>query len=155
MTDDTQQTQEPDRPGQLKIIGWREWLALPDLGIAKIKAKIDTGAQTSSLHVATQEFFERDGKSLIRFTTIPAQGDSSEIVECEAEIVGFRSVRSSTGHSQKRPVIVTPVEFTGESWPIEFTLADRSAMDFRMLLGREALRGRFLVDAGKSFSDGE
>jgi hypothetical protein len=144
-----------DESGPLKILGWREWVSLPDLGIARIKAKIDTGAQTSSLHAATHETFERDGKFLVRFTTMPVQRDAEVTVECEAEVAGFRSVRSSTGHSEERPVIVTTVEVCGESWPIEVTLADRSAMGFRMLLGREALRGRFLVDAGKSFLAGE
>ena len=151
MTDHTHHTDESDHSGALKILGWREWLSLPDLGIAKIKAKIDTGAQTSSLHAATQETFQRDGMSFVRFTTMPVQGDASEFVECEAEVVGFRRVRSSTGHSHQRPVIVTTAEVSGESWPIEVTLADREGMSFRMLLGREALRGRFLVNAEESF----
>ena len=155
MTDHTHHTDESDHPGALKILGWREWLSLPDLGIAKIKAKIDTGAQTSSLHAATQETFQRDGMSFVRFTTMPVQGDASEIVECEAEVVGFRRVRSSTGHSHQRPVIVTTAEVSGESWRIEVTLADREGMSFRMLLGREALRGRFLVNAEESFLAGE
>jgi hypothetical protein len=157
MTDQETHNEAEDRgPGDAaKVLGWREWLSLPDLGIARIKAKIDTGAHTSSLHAAELVTFERDGKSFVRFTAMPIQRDDDMAVGCEAEVIGFRKVRSSTGQSHERPVIVTTMEVCGESWPIEVTLADRNEMGFRMLLGREALRRRFLVDAGKSFLAGE
>lgn len=155
MTDQGSHSGAESRSRSAKLLGWREWLSLPDLGIARIKAKIDTGAQTSSLHATTQETFQRGGKTFVRFTTMPVQGDTSELVECEAEVVGFRRVRSSTGHSHQRPVIVTTAEVSGESWRIEVTLADREGMSFRMLLGREALRGRFLVSVEESFLAGE
>ncbi|MEQ9406820.1 MAG: ATP-dependent zinc protease [Fuerstiella sp.] len=136
------------------VIGWREWLRLPDLGIRHVKAKIDTGARSSSLHAFDIKPFDQDGKVRVRFSVHPLQRSSRQTIKCEADVLEFRSVRSSTGHAQKRPVIVTTVEALGQIWPIEVTLANRDAMGFRMLLGREAVRGRFLVDAGKSFYSG-
>lgn len=137
------------------VIGWREWLELPDLGIRKVKAKIDTGARSSSLHAFDVKTIERDGKQFARFKVHPLQRNSKKTVECEAEILEFRMVKSSTGHAQKRPVILTTVEALGDEWTIELTLANRDEMGFRMLLGREAVRGRFLVDAGKSYYSGQ
>ena len=136
------------------VIGWREWVGLPDLAIRRVKAKIDTGARSSSLHAFDAKTFVRDGKTFVRFRVHPLQRDSKKSVGCEAEVLGFRTVRSSTGHSQKRAVIVTTIELLGRSWPIELTLANRDEMGFRMLLGREGIRGRFLVDTGKSFYGG-
>ena len=136
------------------IIGWREWVGLPDLGIGAVKAKIDTGARSSSLHAFDASTFLRGRKTFVRFRVHPLQRDSKAKIECEAEVLDFRMVRSSTGHAQKRAVIVTTVEILGKSWPIELTLANRDQMGFRMLLGREGIRGRFLVDAGKSFYGG-
>lgn len=137
------------------VIGWREWVELPDLGIRKVKAKIDTGARSSSLHAFDVKTIERDGKQFARFKVHPLQRNSKKTVVCEAEILEFRMVKSSTGHAQKRPVILTTVEALGEEWTIELTLANRDDMGFRMLLGREAVRGRFLVDAGNSFFSGQ
>lgn len=137
------------------VIGWREWLELPDLGIRKVKAKIDTGARSSSLHAFDVKTVERNGKQFAQFKVHPLQRNTKKTVTCEAEILEFRMVKSSTGHAQKRPVIVTTVEVLGEEWPIELTLANRDEMGFRMLLGREAVRGRFLVDAGISFYSGQ
>jgi len=137
------------------VIGWREWVELPDLGIRKVKAKIDTGARSSSLHAFDVKTVERDGKQFAQFKVHPLQRNTKKTVTCEAEILEFRMVKSSTGHAQKRPVIVTTVEVLGEEWPIELTLANRDEMGFRMLLGREAVRGRFLVDAGISFYSGQ
>ncbi len=137
------------------VIGWREWLELPDLGIRKVKAKIDTGARSSSLHAFDVKTIERDGKQFARFKVHPLQRNSKKTVECEAEILEFRMVKSSTGHAQKRPVILTTVEALGDEWTIELTLANRDEMGFRMLLGREAVRGRFLVDAGNSYYSGQ
>lgn len=139
----------------LAIIGWREWTGLPDLGIEKVKAKIDTGARSSSLHAFDIKTIDQDGKTYVRFRVHPLQRNSRETVECRAEVLEYRLIRSSTGHAQKRPVIVTTIHVLGETWPIELTLANRVEMGFRMLLGREAVRGRFMVDSGKSFYGGQ
>lgn len=142
-------------PKSLPIIGWREWVALPELGVAKIKAKIDTGARSSSLHAFDVKVFERDGQSYVRFKVHPLQRSTKETIDVEAPVLEFRKVRSSSGHAGRRPVIVTTVEALGQSWPIELTLANRDAMGFRMLLGREAVRGRMLVDAQASYYGGQ
>ena len=139
---------------ELPLIGWREWVGLPDLGIKTIKVKVDTGARSSSLHAFKLQEFERDGVKWVRFHVHPVQRNSDESVELEAMVLEFRSVRSSSGKAEIRPVIVTNIELFGITWPVELTLARRDQMGFRMLLGREAFRGRFLVDAGKSFYGG-
>ncbi|MFG0336106.1 MAG: ATP-dependent zinc protease [Maioricimonas sp. JB049] len=139
--------------GPLPIIGWREWLALPDLGIAAVKAKIDTGARSSSLHVVHIEPYRQDGREFVRFKVHPLQRDSRTTVTATAEVLEFRRIRSSSGHATLRPVILTPVEVLGQRWKIELTLANRDEMGFRMLLGREAVRRRFLVDPGASYCD--
>ena len=137
------------------MIGWREWAALPQLGIAYIKPKIDTGARSSSLHASVVEEFERDGKTFVRFKVHPIQRNRDFGVKAEAEVLEYRNVRSSSGQKSRRPVILTEIEILGQRWPIELTLANRDEMGFRMLLGREAVRGRFLVDAGKSYYGGK
>ncbi len=139
----------------IQAIGWREWLALPDLGIDSIKAKIDTGARSSSLHAFSIRQFERDDRTWVRFKVHPIQRDSKTTLDVEAEVLEFRKVRSSSGHSNVRPVILTAVQWLGQSWQVELTLASRDEMGFRMLLGREAVRGRFMVDAGKSWYGGK
>ena len=142
------------QPVKLPIIGWREWVQLPQLGIAKIKAKIDTGARSSSLHAYDLKYEERDGKQWVRFKVHPRQRSSAGPVSAESEVLEFRKVRSSNGHVTKRPVIVTMVDILGELCESELTLANRDAMGFRMLLGREAIRGRLLVDSGASYLSG-
>lgn len=140
---------------RLPVIGWREWIALPDLGIRAIKAKVDTGARSSSLHAFEIEYFHRRGRERVRFRVHPLQRDTRLTVEAEAELLEFRHVRSSSGEASERPVVLTMVELLGERWPIELTLASRDAMGFRMLLGRQALRSRFVVDPGHSFLSGK
>ena len=137
------------------IIGWREWVGLPDFGIRHIKVKVDTGARSSSLHAFDMELFEREGVRWVRFKVHPVQRKSDKTVECEAEVLEFRSVRSSSGRAAKRPVIITNISMMDITWPVELTLASRDEMGFRMLLGREAFRRRFLVDAGKSYFGGK
>lgn len=132
-------------------MGWREWVALPDLGVGRIKVKVDTGARSSSLHAFDLEHFDRDGEGWVRFKVHPVQRSSRETVEVEAAVIERRSVKSSSGHEALRPVIATDVELGGERWTIELTLTRRDAMGFRMLLGRQAVRGRCLVDPGGSF----
>jgi hypothetical protein len=136
------------------IVGWREWVSLPALGIPSVKAKVDTGARSSSLHVFDVEHFRRGSRPFVRFRVHPRQRDVRTSVVAEAEVVADRYVRSSSGHRDRRPVIVTEVEVFETRWPIEITLANRDAMGFRMLLGREAVRTRFLVDAGRSYYGG-
>lgn len=139
----------------LPIIGWREWVALPQLGIAFIKPKIDTGARSSSLHASEIEEFSEGDRTFVRFKVHPIQRNKDFGVKAEAEVLEYRNVTSSSGQKSRRPVIVTDIEILGQRWPIELTLANRDAMGFRMLLGREAVRGRFLVDAGKSYHGGK
>lgn len=137
------------------IIGWREWVALPDLGIAAVKPKIDTGARSSSLHAMGIEEFRRSDALWVRFRVHPIQRNTQITVEAEAEVLEYRNVTSSSGQRSLRPVILTDIEVLGQRWPIELTLADRDSMGFRMLLGREAIRGRFFVDAGRSYYGGK
>ncbi|MFK7805309.1 MAG: ATP-dependent zinc protease [Anaerolineae bacterium] len=136
---------------QLPIIGWREWIGLPDFGIKAIKVKVDTGARSSSLHAVNLKEFEKDGEKWVRFHVYPKQRKKHGFLELEAKILEYRSVRSSNGKAKIRPVIVTNVSLLGQVWPIELTLASRNNMGFRMLLGREAMRKRFLVDSGSSY----
>lgn len=142
----------PKQP--LPVIGWREWVGLPDFGIARIKVKVDTGARSSSLHAFDMHEFRRDGVRWVRFRVHPVQRDNRTTVEVEAPVLEYRSVRSSSGKATLRPVILTTIELLGITWPVELTLASRDEMGFRMLLGREAFRRRFLVDAGRSYYGG-
>jgi len=139
---------------ELPTIGWREWVRLPDFGIKSIKAKVDTGARSSSLHAFDLQEFKRDGERWVRFNVHPVQRKRVNVVNVEAKILEFRSVRSSSGKAAVRPVIVTDLELLGHRWTVELTLANRDAMGFRMLLGREAIRKRFVVDVGRSYYGG-
>lgn len=143
------------RKQQLPVIGWREWVALPDLGIKSVKAKVDTGARSSSLHAFDVEQFEKNGELWVRFKVHPQQRDNKRTIKTEAKVLEMRSVRSSSGKASVRPVIVTSVTLLHETWPVELTLANRDEMGFRMLLGREAFRKKFLVDAGNSYYGGK
>ncbi len=135
----------------LSIIGWREIVALPELNVEQIKVKIDTGARSSALHAFKIEEFELNNQSMVRFQIHPRQRNNKYTILAEAELLEYRKVTSSVGHSQIRPVILTTVELGGKQWQIELTLTNRDVMGFRMLLGRQALRDRFLIDPGKSF----
>lgn len=140
----------PDLP----CVGWREWVALPALGVPAIKAKVDTGARSSSLHAFDVEEFLRKGVKMLRFVVHPFQRDSKTSIECEAPLLEHRRVRSSSGHSVERPVILTTLEVRGVQFEVEITLARRDQMGFRMLLGREAVRRRFVIDPGNSYYGG-
>ncbi|MBA3661457.1 MAG: ATP-dependent zinc protease [Gammaproteobacteria bacterium] len=133
------------------LIGWREWVKLPDLNIAQIKAKIDTGARTSALHAFSLEPFTEHGQEKIRFAIHPFQHDVKNITNCVADIVDRRVVTDSGGHEEERYVIQTMITIGIQSWPIEITLTERENMLFRMLLGRSALRKRFIVNPARSF----
>jgi hypothetical protein len=143
------------KPREKRIIGWREWVGLPDLGIAAIKVKIDSGARSSSLHAFNLSTFQRGSRTFARFSVHPFQRDSKRTIIAEAEVSEFRKVRSSSGHAALRPVIVTTMEILGEERKIELTLAKRDQMGFRMLLGRQAVRRRYLVDTGRSYYGGK
>ena len=135
----------------LAVLGWREWLALPEFGIDYIKAKIDTGARTSALHAFYLEPFTRDDKPWIRFGIHPRQRSTDEVVHCEAPVLDQRNVTDSGGHKEQRYVIKTPVRLGERLVDIEMTLTDRENMRFRMLLGRTAMRGHCVVDPQRSY----
>ena len=143
---------QPKQP--LPVIGWREWVALPDLGVQRVKVKVDTGARSSAIHAYDIERFRRGGRDMVRFRIHPLQRNDTKIVVAEAPVLDERHVRSSSGAADRRIVIETSVRLLGETWPIELTLATRDQMGFRMLLGRQAVRRRFWVDAGGSYYDG-
>lgn len=138
----------------LWVIGWREWVGLPDLEISAIKAKMDTGARSSALHAFNVRSFRQDGKDLVQFEVHPHQRSSRDAVLAEAELMDERNIKSSNGHEELRPVIGLRVQILNRAWDIELTLTNRDEMGFRMLLGRQALRSRFLIDPGKSYQAG-
>lgn len=133
------------------VVGWREWVALPALGVDRIKAKIDTGARTSTLHAFDIEVLKIRGKEVVRFKVHPLQRQSKRVIVCQADLVDERLVRSSSGHSTLRPVIMTRIQVGPWAWDIEITLTNRDKMGFRMLIGRQAIRKHLLVHPGKSF----
>lgn len=134
-----------------QVIGWREWIQLPTLEVPWIKCKVDTGARSSCLHAFNKKVVERDGQSWIRFSVHPVQRKQKPTYECEALITEYRKVKSSNGQTELRPVIMADVILLDRRWTIELTLSNRDEMGFRMLLGREAVKGRFLVDSGNSY----
>lgn len=136
---------------ELATVGWREWVCLPELGIDKIKAKIDTGARTSALHAFSLQPFTENGKNRITFEIHPLQHNTEMTITCTADVIDRRPVTDSGGHTEERFVIATPLVIAGQSWPIEITLTERENMLFRMLLGRSALRKRFIVNPARSF----
>lgn len=139
---------------ELKTTGWREWIALPELGISAIKAKVDTGAKTSCLHAFKLEPFQKNGAAWLKIWVHPHQGSNVEHI-CEAAVLEERDVTDSGGHKETRYVIETTMEASGLRFPVELTLTNRDTMKFRMLLGRQALNGRFLVNPEASFLFGE
>jgi hypothetical protein len=137
----------PNPPKRLPVVGWRELVDLPGIALSGIPAKIDTGARTSSLHARVLDRFERDGRPFVRFAV-----DWDEIAhEGEAVEVDVRGITSSNGETQMRYVIKTPLRIGNVEFRAELSLADRSDMKFPMLIGRTALRRRFVVDSGHSW----
>jgi hypothetical protein len=141
--------------GDLLTVGWREWLALPDLGLPAIKAKVDTGAKTSALHAFRVEPFVQDNSDWVRFWIHPVQRRDDIEVECISPMLEQREVTDSGGHRELRFVIATQLKIAQAEYPIQITLTNRDSMQFRMLLGREAMVSRIQVDPGRSYVCGK
>lgn len=137
------------------IVGSEEWFAIPNLGIPAIKARIDSGAKTSAIHAFNIQTFKRDGQPWVSFEVHPLQNNRRAVVRCESPVIDRRTVKSSTGTTEKRYVIKQTVAANGDSWDIELTLTNRDSMGYRMLFGREAMSGRVLVDPDESFRLGD
>ncbi|GLR76958.1 MULTISPECIES: ATP-dependent zinc protease family protein [Aliivibrio] len=133
------------------IVGWRESLSLPELGIKLIKAKVDTGAKTSCLHAFKVEPFTKDGEDWVRFWIHPEKRNNDFVQICEAKIFDQRSVKSSSGQEEMRYVIKTMIRLAGQEWPVQITLSNRETMVFRMLLGRTSMQDRIVVDPSSSY----
>jgi hypothetical protein len=134
----------------LALLGWREWISLPDLGVDKISAKVDTGAHTSSLYATHIKVFERDGKEFTKFRVTYGKTGKRKFATAEAPLVGFRKIKSSSGETEERPVIKTSLCIMGQCWQSEITLTSRQSMQFPMLLGRACLKKRFIVDPSRA-----
>ncbi|MEM6514245.1 MAG: ATP-dependent zinc protease [Pseudomonadota bacterium] len=135
----------------LAVFGWREWVELPELGLRHIKAKVDTGARTSSLHAFNIESVEENGRQRVVFDIHPVQNDAEQVVRCTAEVVDMRRVKNSGGQQTRRWVIETPIRVGDLQWTTEITLAARDDMKFRMLIGRTAMHGVATVDPSRSY----
>lgn len=133
------------------VLGWQEWIALPDLGLPAIKAKIDTGARTSALHAFLVEAFGPPDQPMVRFGIHPIPGRHDIEIYCAAPVVDRREVTSSNGEREVRYVIASTIEAGGRRWPVEITLTNREGMSYRMLIGRQAIRGDVVVDPSSSF----
>jgi len=141
-------------PAQSLLIGWQEWCALPRLGLPAVKAKIDTGARTSAIHAFDIATFRRGGELFVRFFIHPLQKNNEVEHVCTARVVDERSVMSSNGHKEHRYVIRTPICLGDQSWEIDITLSNRDPLTFRMLLGRNALKRRVIIDPSRSLCQG-
>jgi ribosomal protein S6--L-glutamate ligase len=137
------------------ILGSEEWCSFPALGIPTIKARVDSGAKTSALHALNIQPFTREGENWVKFDINPIQNNQKTILHCEALLVDKRIVKSSSGFREKRFVIQTLLKIGDANWPIQMTLTNRDSMGFRMLLGREAMSGRVLVDPERKYVLGQ
>ena len=139
----------------LLTFGWREWVSLPELGIKRIKAKVDTGARTSALHAFEVRPYSENGRDRVEFRMHPVQKNNDTVVTCTADVLDKRKVTDSGGHKEERFVIRTELQIGEHHWPIEATLTSRDDMLFRMLLGRTALKGRAQVNPSRSYVVGK
>lgn len=137
------------------VVGWREWVSLPDLNVPHIKAKIDTGARTSALHAFSVRTYTKKSVHRVKFLIHPYQNRTDIVKECTARIVDRRMVSDSGGHREKRYVISTTLMLGNEAWEVEMTLTNRDTMKFRMLLGRTAMENKIVVDPARSFLVGK
>jgi len=142
-------------PRELLTLGWREWVALPELGIPRIKAKVDTGARTSALHAFALRPFSEHGRERVEFQIHPLQKNLDTIIICTADVIDRRVVSDSGGHKEERFVIATLLAIGEYAWPIEMTLTSRDDMLFRMLLGRTAMERRAQVNPSLSYVVGK
>lgn len=131
-----------------KIIGWREWIDLPLLSLS-LKAKIDSGARTCALHATDIKISKKAHPHYVSFRSFSADGNKTQLYKLP--LLEFRHVRSSDGDVGERPVVAMPIILWGEITDVEVTLIDRSIMGFKMLIGRQAIRRRYLIDPGRSF----
>jgi len=138
----------------ITIAGWREWVGIPAAGIPWIKAKLDTGARSSSVHAYDVEVVGEGDDERVRFRIRPWQESEDDAVVVERPVHDRRLVRSSSGHAEERIVVILEIALMGRIVPAEVTLSNRDAMGFRMLIGREALRRGFVVDSARSFLGG-
>lgn len=136
------------------VIGWREWVAFPEIGIPGIKAKIDTGARSSALHTHDYEIFEGADGQRVRFNLHPLRGKET-MLSCEAPLLEFREVKDSGGHGERRPFIRARARIGDIEWEIDLSLTNREGMKFRMLLGRSALAGLFTIDPSANYLYGK
>ncbi|WP_018155817.1 ATP-dependent zinc protease family protein [Demetria terragena] len=139
---------------QTIVAGWREWVSLPGLGVPWLKAKLDTGARSSAIHAFHLSEFEREDATWVRFAVHPWQKSADDETWMELPLLDRRLVRSSSGHVQRRHVVVMPVSIMKVTVDAEVTLSRRDEMGFRMLLGREVLRQGYLVDPSRSYLGG-
>lgn len=137
------------------ILGSEEWCSFPELGIPTIKARVDSGAKTSALHAINISPFVKDGEHWVKFDINPIQNNVKTIISCQAPLIDKRIVKSSSGFREQRFVIQTQLQLGESSWAIEMTLTNRDSMGFRMLLGREAMSGRALVDPEQKYLLGD
>lgn len=143
------------KPDEILTFGWREWVGLPELGLDAIKAKVDTGARTSTLHAFELDTFSEHGKPRVKFKIHPIQKDPKTVVTCVADVIDERFVTDSGGHKERRLIIMTLLTIGRWSWPIEMTLTARDNMMFRMLLGRTAIKNIAMVDPSRSYVAGK
>jgi hypothetical protein len=150
MSEVKKKTRKKNGKKPLALLGWREWISLPDLGVDKISAKVDTGAHTSSLYATHIKVFERDGKEFAKFRVTYGKPSKRKFATAEAPLAGFRKIKSSSGETEERPVITTSLCIMGQCWKSEITLTSRQSMQFPMLLGRACLKKRFIVDPSRA-----
>ncbi len=147
-------TDPPPAPDKV-VVGWREWVALPQADVPWVKAKVDTGARSSSIHAFDLEAYRRDGAEHVRFSIHPWQRSDDDHVELSLPVLDRREVRSSNGQVEQRYAVAMEVTLAGRTITTVMTLSNRDEMGFRMLIGREALERGFLVDASRSYVGGK